>query len=192
MTRPEPTIPLPPDAAAASAQAHVDVNAALTPLVYARLRAMARRYLAGERQDHTFNATDLVHAAYLRLLDQRQGFHGGRDQFLALAALMMRRILVNHALARRTGKRGAGEPHLTLGAAADVAQTEHGAAVDVLALDRALERLGRVDARMVAVIELRYFAGASVEDTAAALGISAATVKREWTLARMWLAKELG
>ena len=164
---------------------------ALVPLVYAELRRQARRALRRESEGHTLQATALVHEAWLRLDGQHDARWESRTQFLAVAAQMMRRVLVDHARTRRALKRGGGAAgtQVTLGDAIHaVAATDP---VDVLALDEALERLAAMDARKARLVELRYFAGLSMPEAAAALGISQATVGREWAVARMWLRREL-
>jgi RNA polymerase sigma factor (TIGR02999 family) len=162
---------------------------ALVPLVYAELRRQARRALRRERDGHTLQATALVHEAWLRLDGQHDARWESRTQFLAVAAQMMRRVLVEHARRRRALKRGSGGTQVTLG------EADHAVAVpdevDVLALDDALARLAIVDPRKARLVELRYFAGLSIPEAAAALGISQATVGREWAVARMWLRREL-
>ena len=165
---------------------------ALVPLVYAELRRQAQLALRRESEGHTLQATALVHEAWLRLAGQRGAHWESRTQFLAIAAQMMRRVLVDHARARRADKRGGGGTQVTLG---DAELGEHAAAasedVDVLALDEALARLAELDPRKARLVELRYFAGLSIPEAAAALGISPATVGREWAVARMWLRREL-
>ena len=162
---------------------------ALVALVYTELRRQARRALRREGVGHTLQATALVHEAWLRLDGQHRAHWESRAQFLAVAAQMMRRVLVDHARTRRALKRGGGETQLTLGDAAHaVATTEN---VDVLALDDALARLATLDPRKARLVELRYFAGLSIPEAAAALGVSQATVGREWAVARMWLRREL-
>lgn len=162
----------------------------LVPMVYEDLRRRARRALRQEAAGHTLQTTALVHEAYLRLAAQR-GPAGleGRAQFLGIAARCMRQVLVDAARARQAAKRGGGVRAVTLSDAADVA--EQGDGVDVLALDAALERLAALDADQARLVELRYFAGLTIDDTAAALGVSAATVSREWSVARRWLHREL-
>jgi len=162
---------------------------ALVPLVYAELRRQARRALRREGEGHTLQATALVHEAWLRLDGQHQAHWESRTQFLAVAAQMMRRVLVDHARTRRALKRGGGETQLTLGSAEQAAATPDD--VDVLALDDALGRLATLDPRKARLVELRYFAGLSIPEAAAALGVSQATVGREWAVARMWLRREL-
>jgi RNA polymerase sigma-70 factor, ECF subfamily len=166
-------------------------DTSLSPALYDQLTRLARSFMARERQGHTLQAGDLVHLAYLRLQEQGQHFPGGKTQFMALAATMMRRILVNHALGHQAQKRGDGQICLTLSAAELVAHPSADNALDVLELDRVLKKLDQVDPRMVSIVELRYFSGLSIEDTAEALAISPATVKREWNLAKRWLAREL-
>jgi RNA polymerase sigma factor (TIGR02999 family) len=163
---------------------------ALVPLVYAELRRQARRALRREGEGHTLQATALVHEAWLRLDGQHDARWESRTQFLAVAAQMMRRVLVDHARTRRALKRGGGGTQVTLGDAVDVAATPDDG-VDVLALDEALARLATLDPRKARLVELRYFAGLSIPEAAAALGISQATVGREWAVARMWLRREL-
>jgi RNA polymerase sigma factor (TIGR02999 family) len=163
----------------------------LMPLVYDELRRVASRRLARERREHTLQPTALVHEAYLRLAGQRSARFESRAQFFALAARMMRRILVDHARSRAAAKRRPGGVRLSLDELPSLAAPE-GGEVDLVALDTALERLAALDERQAKTVELRYFAGLSIEETAAALGLSPATVKREWTMARAWLRRELG
>ena len=167
---------------------------ALLPAVYGELHQQAARALRREAPGHTLQTTELVHEAYLRLVDQRRVQWAGRAQFFGLAAETMRRVLVDHHRARQAAKRGGGVQQVTLGDAVAARQGEgDGAdAVDVLALDDALTRLAALDARQARVVELRYFAGLGIEPAAAVLGVSPATVKREWTVARAWLRRELG
>ena len=166
---------------------------ALVPLVYAELRRQARRALRREGEGHTLQATALVHEAWLRLGGQHDAHWESRTQFLAVAAQMMRRVLVDHARTRHAQKRGGGATQLSLGDADRAAATSDAApdAVDVLALDDALARLAILDPRKARLVELRYFAGLSIPEAAAALGVSPATVGREWAVARMWLRREL-
>ena len=163
---------------------------ALVPLVYDELRRQARRALRCEGEGHTLQATALVHEAWLRLDAQHDARWESRSQFLAVAAQTMRRVLVDHARARLAIKRGGGEVQITLGDAN--AGFDSPDALDVLALDDALARLGIMDPRKARLVELRYFAGLSIPEAAATLGISQATVIREWAVARMWLRRELG
>lgn len=163
----------------------------LLPLVYDELRRVAARRLARERPGHTLQPTALVHETYLKLVDQDRARWEGRLQFFSVAAELMRRILVDHARARATAKRGKG---VTLVALAEGQEPggRDGPRTDVLALDAALDRLAARDPRHARVVELRYFGGLSVEETAALLQLSPATVKRAWTMARAWLYRELG
>ncbi len=159
----------------------------LVPIVYEELRRLAHHYMRGEREDHTLQTTALVNEAYLRLA----GIDGlrwrDRAHFFALAATLMRRVLVDHARQRRREKRGGGLTVVSLDENAVAPRPE----VDVVALDGALERLAAVDPQQSRVVELRFFAGLSVEETAEALGISPATVKRDWATARLWLYNTL-
>lgn len=173
---------------------------ALVPLVYAELRRQAERALRREGVGHTLQPTALVHEAWLRLGDQHEARWESRAQFFAVAAQMMRRVLVDHARTRHALKRGGGAAQVSLGDA-DAAVAAGGAsaaaggptldAVDVLALDDALTRLAAFDPQKARLVELRYFAGLSIPEAAAALGVSPATVGREWAVARMWLRREL-
>jgi RNA polymerase sigma factor (TIGR02999 family) len=160
----------------------------LFPLVYAELRRIASREMRRERPGRTLQTTALVHEAYLRLLKDASLSFENRAHFLGIAARAMREILIEHARGRGARKRGGGAVRITLDeVVAPVAEPS----IDVLALDEALERLARLDERHARVVELRYFGGLSVEETAAALELSPATVKRAWTLARAWLYREL-
>ena len=154
-------------------------------LVYAELRRLAAGYLRGERPGHTLQPTALVHEAYLRLLNQRQVDWSNRAQLMGLAAVMMRRILVNHARDRVAGKRGGGAEHVSL----TVAGEGIGAAdVNVLDLHDALTRLAAVDPRKGRIVELKFFGGLSTDEIAETLGLSTATVERDWKFARAWLS----
>ena len=163
---------------------------ALVPLVYAELRRQAGRALRREGEGHTLQPTALVHEAWLRLGGQHDARWESRTQFLAVAAQMMRRVLVDHARTRHALKRGGGGTQVSLGDA-DQAVADSSDEVDVLALNDALERLAAIDPRKAQLVELRYFAGLSIPEAAAALGVSQATVGREWAVARMWLRREL-
>ncbi len=160
----------------------------LMPAIYARLREQADRALRHERPDHTLSPTALVHEAYLKLVRLDRMVWQDRAHFFGACANEMRRILVSHARQRRAGKRGAGATHLPLDNALDAAQSRPD---DLVALDEALEQLRLIDERQARIVECRFFGGMSVEETAAALEISPATVKRDWTLARAWLNREL-
>jgi RNA polymerase sigma-70 factor, ECF subfamily len=161
----------------------------LMPLVYAECRSIAERQMRSERGEHTLSPTALVHELYLRLVDQRQATWANRAHFFGIAAQLMRRILVDHARARQTAKRGGARVMLTLDAALDT--PEAAPAADVLAIDEALERLGARDPDQQRTVEHRFFAGLTVEETAHVLGRSPRTVKREWQLAKAWLFREL-
>ena len=157
-------------------------------LVYAELRRIAAREMRHEKPGRTLQTTALVHEAYLRLLKDASLSFENRAHFLGVAARAMREILIEHARARSSRKRGGGAVRLTLD---DLVAPVPSPSIDVLALDEALQRLARLDERHARVVELRYFGGLSVEETAAALELSPATVKRAWTLARAWLFREL-
>ena len=164
----------------------------LLPIVYAELRRQAARALRREGPEHTLQATALVHEAYFRLVEQNRVQWRNRAQFFGVAAQVIRRILIDHARARRAAKRGGGVASLTLeGLEAHAPASEGNDPVDVLALHDALERLAVLDPEQVRLVELRYFGGLSIDETAEALGVSPATVKREWALARAWLRREL-
>jgi RNA polymerase sigma factor (TIGR02999 family) len=164
----------------------------LLPLVYGELRRQAERFMRDQATGNTLQTTGLVHEAYLRLVEQQDLELQSRAQFFALAAKVMRSVLVDYARARRAAKRGGGARALTLGAAGEIADAASSAdAVDVLALNEALTRLAELDPRKSQLVELRYFAGLGIEETAEVLGVSPATVKREWSLARAWLKQDL-
>lgn len=164
----------------------------LMPLIYDELRRIARSFMRRERVDHTLEPTALVHEAYIRMLGQNRVSWQSRGHFFSLSATMMRRILVDTSRQRVRAKRGGGAVHEELfEGAVTVAGTELDP-VDLLALNQALERLGEKDKRMVQVVELRFFAGLDVSETAQVLGVSDPTVKRDWAVARAWLARELG
>lgn len=160
----------------------------LMPLVYDELRRLAGGYLGRERRDHTLQPTALVNEAFLRLVDQRRIQWQGRAHFLALAATLMRQLLISHARKHRAAKRGSGGQRLTL---LDSDLAVEARDVDLLDLDRALAALAALDARQARVVELRYFGGMTVEETAEVLEVSPATVKLDWSLARAWLLREL-
>lgn len=159
----------------------------LMPLVYDELRALADRSLRRERSGHTLQGTALVHEAYLRLIDQRRVRWQDRAHFFAVAAQVMRRILVDHARRHGAAKRGGGTPTLPLG---DVAASMPVPDIDLLALDQMLDRLAALDVRQSRIVELRFFGGLTVEETAEALRLSPSTVKNEWSMARAWLYRE--
>jgi RNA polymerase sigma factor (TIGR02999 family) len=160
----------------------------LTPLVEAELRRLARGYMRRERRGHTLQTTAHVNEAFLRLTDARHIRWQDRAHFLGISARMMRRVLVDHARSHDALKRGGNVRRVTLNEELASAQ---GPAVDVIALDRALSALAGVDARKGRIIELRYFGGLTVEETAEVLGVSSDTVKRDWRLAKLWLLREL-
>jgi RNA polymerase sigma factor (TIGR02999 family) len=149
----------------------------LLPVIYAELHRQASRAMRREADDHTLQATALVHEAYLRLVDQRRAAWQNRAQFFGVAAQAMRRILVDHARAQNAEKRGGG------------VQCDH--SMDVLALHDALDTLAAMDPDQARLVELRYFGGLNIDETAEALGVSPATVKREWAVARAWLRREM-
>jgi RNA polymerase sigma factor (TIGR02999 family) len=164
----------------------------LVPAVYAELRRQAARAMRRESFENTLQTTALVHEAYLRLVDQRRVVWRSRAHFFGVAAQLMRRILVDHARGRHAAKRGGGLQQLAL-LDADVAiPAAAEAGVEVIALHEALERLAALDPVQARLVELRYFGGLSIEETAEALDVSPATVKREWAIARAWLRRELG
>jgi RNA polymerase sigma factor (TIGR02999 family) len=162
--------------------------AALTPLVYRELRRRAHRYMSGERAGHTLQTTALVNEAYLRLVDSQNVRWQNRAHFFAVSAELMRRILVDFARARGYQKRGGGARHVELDEAA-VVSDERGA--EMVALDEALKTLGELDPRQSRVVELRYFGGLGDAEIAEVLRVSVGTVRRDWTLARAWLNREL-
>jgi RNA polymerase sigma factor (TIGR02999 family) len=165
-----------------------DQPAAFASAVYDELRKLARHYMRGERSGHTLQTTALVNEAYVRLAGvEGMQFHD-RTHFFAMAATMMRRILVDHARAHAADKRGGGATMIALDERIAAAETT----VDLLALDDALTKLAVMDPRQAHIVELRFFTGLTVEETAVALEISPATVKREWAIAKAWLHHELG
>jgi RNA polymerase sigma factor (TIGR02999 family) len=166
----------------------------LTPLIYSELRQMARRHMRKERPGNTLQTTALVHEAYLRLVDAKGLDWKDRTHFFALSAQIMRRILVDAARARVAAKRGGGVAALDRSGSIDLEEIAGGISqksIEVLTLDKALDDLARVDARKARVIELRFFGGLSVEETAEVLEISPQSVMRDWKLARAWLVREL-
>jgi RNA polymerase sigma factor (TIGR02999 family) len=175
---------------AAASRGDVQAAQRLFPLVYDELRRLAARYLRGQAPGHTLQPTALVHEAYMKLIGHEEAsWTGPRGHFFALAAVSMRHILVNHARARRRARRGGG-------AAKRVPLDDVGAlieerAIDLVALDEALTRLAAMDARQARIVELRFFGGLSVEETARATGLSVRTVNREWSTARLWLRDQI-
>jgi RNA polymerase sigma factor (TIGR02999 family) len=161
----------------------------LLGIVYEEMRQMAHRQLLGERKGHTLNTTALVHEAYLKLVKLDRIQWKNRAQFFAIAAQAMRRVLVNYAVKRNAQKRGGGQPDVPLD---DVVLMSEKRADAILALDEALKRLAALHDRQHRVVECRFFGGLSIQETADVLGVSPATVKRDWSMARAWLNRELG
>ena len=159
----------------------------LTPIVYAELRRLAHRYMRGERSDHSLQTSDLVNEAYIRLVDYKRMRWQNRAHFFAVSAQLMRRILVEHAR-RHNLKRGRGVQHVSFDEAV-VVSADPG--LDLVALDDALKALARVDLRKVQVVEMRFFGGLSVDETATVLKVSPVTVRRDWSSAKIWLHREL-
>jgi RNA polymerase sigma-70 factor (ECF subfamily) len=160
----------------------------LTPLVYEELHRLAHRHMNRERRDHTLQTSALVNEAYLRLINQRDVQWQNRAHFFSIASRLMRRILVDHARAHNYAKRGGGALRVSLDEAAFVSQER---ASELVALDDALTSLAAIDQRKCQVVELRFFGGMSVEETATALGVSPITVKRDWSTAKAWLHRAI-
>jgi RNA polymerase sigma factor (TIGR02999 family) len=160
----------------------------LMPLIYAELHQLASSYMRRERPGQTLQTTALVHEAYLQLVGQETAHWQNRSQFFGVAAQLMRRILVDHARAHHAAKRGGNLPKLSLDEAVVMAKERGG---DLLAIDELLQKLAEIDPQQVRIVELRFFTGLSVEETAQVLSISDRTVKREWAVARAWLQREL-
>ena len=160
----------------------------LIPVVYSELRLRAARYLRRERPGHTLQTTALIHETYLRLVEQKDVKWQNRAHFFAIAAQLMRRILVDHARQRDAAKRGGAGLTLTLDEAMAVLAERN---VNLMALDETLTRLAEIDPRQSRVVELRYFSGLSIEETAEVLGVSPATVKLDWSMAKAWLRREM-
>jgi RNA polymerase sigma factor (TIGR02999 family) len=160
----------------------------LLGIVYDELRRQAARYLRRERPDHTLQPTALVHEAYLQLIDQSRVSWESRAHFFGAAARLMRRILVDHARAHQAEKRGSGNEKLALDEAIAVPENKD---LNILALNDALEELARMDEQQSRIVELRYFGGLSIEETATVTGVSPATVKREWAMAKVWLQNQI-
>ena len=160
----------------------------LMPLVYKELRRLAHQYLRKERAGHTMLTTDLVHEAYLRLVDQKRVHWQNRAHFFGIAANLMRRILVDHARGKRRTKRGAGAHRVSLNEATIMSQQSE---VDILAIDEALAKLAQLDERKARVVELRFFGGLEVEEAAEFLQVSPITVMRDWKMAKAWLHRAL-
>lgn len=159
------------------------------PLVYDELHRQASRYLRNERPNHTLQTTALIHEAYLKLLGGAQIEWQNRNHFFAVASTAMRQILVDHARKRKREKRGGKEENLPLDDSFQISANEK--SVDLVALDLALIRLAKIDARQAKVVELRYFCGLSIDETAEVLGIANSTVRLDWNLAKAWLKKEI-
>jgi RNA polymerase sigma factor (TIGR02999 family) len=160
----------------------------LMPIVYDELRRQAARYLRREQAGHTLQTTALIHEAYVRLVDQHNVQWQNRAHFFGIAAQMMRRILVDHARTKKRAKRGGSDVKVSL---ADATIPVKGQDLDVVALDEALNRLAEIDEQQSRVVELRFFSGLTVEETAEVMGISPATVKRDWSMAKAWLHREM-
>ena len=160
----------------------------LVPMLYPELRRIARRYMRRENPGHTLQTSALINEAYLRLVNQQTQEWQDRAHFFAVAAQAMRRILIDHARRYAYKKRGGGATHVTVD---DVAVLKEDRATELLALDEALERLGKKDERKLRIVELRFFGGLTVEETAEVLKISPITVKREWRAARVWLMRDI-
>jgi RNA polymerase sigma-70 factor (ECF subfamily) len=171
----------------ASSQGDKEAMNGLLPLVYAELRKLAARYLRRERSDHTLQATALVHEAYLRLIDQDVPWEN-RAHFFGVAAEMMRRILIDHARKHQAAKRGSGEIKLSLDEAINLTNER---AEGLVALDDALKALAEIDSTKSKLVELRFFAGLSIEETAKVLGMGTATANRHWRMAKAWLYHEV-
>lgn len=165
-----------------------EAAASLMPLIYDELRRLASHFLRRERPDHTLQPTALVNELYLRLVEQRNVKWKNRANFFAVAAQLMRRLLVDHARRHHAAKRGGGNLKVSLDEALAVADRQD---VEVLPLEEALESLTAIDPQQGRIVELRFYGGLTIEETAEVLGISAATVKREWTVARVWLYREI-
>lgn len=163
----------------------------LVPPVYEELKRLAGRYLQREHAGHTLQATDLAHEAYLRLVDQSRVSWQGRTHFMAVAAIAMRRLLVDHAVRKGAAKRGGDQRRVTLDTSAGAPAAEMDLD-QLLSLDAALKRLADLNARHARLVELRYFSGMTIVEAADVLGVSAKTVERDWVVARAWLASELG
>lgn len=165
----------------------------LTPMVYEQLRAMAAGFLTGERAGHTLQPTALVHEAYVRLIDQRSVDEANKAAFMGLASTIMRRILVDHARAKKSMKRGGTSRRVELrdSQVSDQSQSKDESSIDVESMDHALLKLADLDPRKARLIELRFFGGLDEQESADLIGISRATASREWRMARSWLAREL-
>ena len=161
---------------------------ALLPVVYEELRKQAANYLRRERVGHTLQTTALIHEAYLKLVDQKNVHWQNRAHFFGIAAQLMRRILVDHARTKKRAKRGGSNIRVSFNEANVLSPSQD---LDIVALDEALERLSEIDEQQSRIVELRFFSGLTVEETAAVLAISPATVKRDWSMAKAWLHREI-
>ncbi|HEU4477221.1 MAG TPA: sigma-70 family RNA polymerase sigma factor [Pyrinomonadaceae bacterium] len=161
---------------------------ALLPVVYEELRKQAANYLRRERVGHTLQTTALIHEAYLKLVDQKNVHWQNRAHFFGIAAQLMRRILVDHARTKKRAKRGGSNIRVSFNEANVLTPSQN---LDIVALDEALERLSEIDEQQSRIVELRFFSGLTVEETAAVLAISPATVKRDWSMAKAWLHREI-
>ncbi|MFQ5627466.1 MAG: sigma-70 family RNA polymerase sigma factor [bacterium] len=166
----------------------IEAMSDLLPLVYNQLRDLASDYMRYERKGHTLQSTALVHEAYLRLIDQNSVDWQNRAHFFGVAAQAMRRILLDYARKYKTGKRGGGQQKVSLTEAGEIPEAH---IEEVLALSEALDKLGVLDERQAKIVELRYFAGLKIDETAEAMGISPALVKKEWSMAKAWLIREM-
>lgn len=161
----------------------------LMPFIYVELHKQAARILRNERNGHTLQSTALIHETYLKLIDQREANWANRTHFFAISARLMRRVLIDHARSKRRDKRGGSNAvQVTLDESILV---QKGTNIDLIALDQALDTLAKIDEQQVRVVELRYFSGLSIEDTAVALNVSRTTVVKDWRMARAWLHREL-
>jgi RNA polymerase sigma factor (TIGR02999 family) len=166
-----------------------EVLESLMPLVYGELRRQASRHLSKERPNHTLQTTALIHEAYLKLIGQKEVEWQNRNHFFAIASTAMRRILVDHAKERHREKRGGSAENLPLEDVTKISAGEK--TIDLIALDEALNRLAKMNERQARVVELRYFSGLSNDETAEVLGVSNATVRNDWNIARAWLRQEI-
>ncbi|MHC4942578.1 MAG: sigma-70 family RNA polymerase sigma factor [Planctomycetota bacterium] len=162
---------------------------ALMPLLYDELRALARHYMRGERVDHTLQTTALVHEAYLRLGGKMETAWENKAHYMRVAARAMRHVLIDHARRKRAAKKGGTWKKESLDKAAEILEE---ASIDLLAVDQALSDLAKIDEQMAQVVELKFFGGLTIEETANVLGISPSTVKHEWVLAKAWLRQQIG
>jgi RNA polymerase sigma-70 factor (ECF subfamily) len=167
-----------------------EAAAELLGVVYEELRGLAASYMAGQGPGHTLQPTALVHEAFIKLVDRTSPHYSGRGHFFAVAATAMRQILVDHARAENAQKRGGGRTRVSL--EEGLAPSGGGSVIDVVALDEALKTLGELDERQAKIVEMRFFAGLTVDEVAAVLGVSRSTVEEEWRMARAWLSRRLG